>query len=251
MGNEQTTTKKNLSLSIDKKNQILPIKNDKGDGDGDGNVNSDGDGDGDIYNSDDYNNMEGQSSPPYPIMSSPAYIEPEPDPEPDTDPDPDPEPDPTLNPDDDFISSYKDMDNIQNKINDYKRTIKKYWIINSNIIYIPWAAKYIKYECRTLPPNLTGVNGFVWQGNKYQYDLRSLKTIEKRIVAWRTPFIKHPLFNDTNGTLSHLCHNSECYNWHHHTFEHLNINKSRNGCPGLERCCHKVKCIRPGEYHDK
>lgn len=52
-------------------------------------------------------------------------------------------------------------------------------------------------------------------------------------------------------TVSHLCHNSWCYNWNHHILESLAVNKSRNGCPAGNSCRHKVKCIIPGEYSDK
>lgn len=72
----------------------------------------------------------------------------------------------------------------------------------------------------------------------------------KRSVAYRVPFFGHACFDDERYTVSHLCHNNECFNWEHHVLESLAVNKSRNGCPGGDHCHHQVRCIMPGPYSE-
>lgn len=83
-----------------------------------------------------------------------------------------------------------------------------------------------------------------------QFDFRG-GTINKRIVAQRAPFYKYyPEYDIEKLTLSHLCHNSWCFNPSHHVLETLATNKGRNGCPGPDNGCkHNVPCIIPGPYY--
>ena len=95
----------------------------------------------------------------------------------------------------------------------------------------------------------TKPQGFASQGNKYQYDLRGTGVKTERPLAWRVPFLAlFPIeFEDKNWTVSHLCHDDQCYNPGHHWFEPLDSNKGRNGCPGPNHGCrHIVKCLIPG-----
>jgi len=79
---------------------------------------------------------------------------------------------------------------------------------------------------------------------KFQYDMRDIK---KRPIAWRVPFLLDPNFDNDKFTISHLCHNPQCYNYHHHAFEPLAVNKGRNGCAGGKGCAHKkYKCLMQG-----
>ena len=133
----------------------------------------------------------------------------------------------------------------------YKNTVLDYGSYNQQDIYVEWANVCLSLQCLELPPNIKGMYLFRWQNDKYQYDLRT-NLGKGRPVAWRVPFLNSPDFDDSNNyTVSHLCHNNQCYNWNHHVLEPLPVNKGRNGCPGLGRCCHKRKCIRPGPYHNQ
>lgn len=58
---------------------------------------------------------------------------------------------------------------------------------------------------------------------------------------------------DSGFTVDHLCHNTLCYNWNHHRFTPLALNKARNGCPGpMGGCLHStttdkyMECKIPG-----
>ncbi len=102
---------------------------------------------------------------------------------------------------------------------------------------------YIKEENKHLVKYLRGN----FEGG-YQYDLRSSGL--GRPKAWRVPFLDDPNYDNPDYTVSHLCHDSHCYNWRHHTFEPLHVNKARNGCPGGNHCHHKITCIRPGPYYN-
>jgi hypothetical protein len=90
------------------------------------------------------------------------------------------------------------------------------------------------------------IDGFS-QGKSLQYDGRGYDG--KRRLAWRIPFLLDPQIDVANVTVSHLCHNTNCYNWNHHTLESLDINKARNGCPGGSRCFHTPTCLRPGPFY--
>jgi len=141
-------------------------------------------------------------------------------------------------------------------INTYKNNMKRYWNLEKKSIYVEWANIHLTLDCYTLPDNQKGMTALTWQGDKYQYDTgTSLRSSRTRVTAWKIPFLNHPSFTIEDRKdgyfVSHLCHNTQCYNWNHHVFETLPINKSRNGCPGLGRCCHKDKCIRPGPYHNQ
>lgn len=68
--------------------------------------------------------------------------------------------------------------------------------------------------------------------------------------AYRVSFVMDDRYDDNAMTVSHLCHNTDCFNPKHHVLETLEVNKSRNGCPGGNHCHHRVKCIRPGEYYN-
>jgi len=93
--------------------------------------------------------------------------------------------------------------------------------------------------------------GFRGKDGKFQYDLRSTLPEEDRIRAWRVPFLEHQCYHFAGYTVSHLCHNDRCYNWRHHVFEPLPVNKGRNGCPGGLHCHHRrFVCRRPGPYYN-
>jgi len=91
-----------------------------------------------------------------------------------------------------------------------------------------------------------------WRGDNntggFQYDLRSSGLVPKRPKAWRVPFLLDPNYNDDTYTVSHLCHDNNCYNWDHHVLETLATNKAKNGCPGGNHCHHVHRCLRPGPY---
>jgi hypothetical protein len=158
--------------------------------------------------------------------------------------------DPTLDPTYENLSTNK-------YIHKYKNSLRIHWMAEPMYIDVLWKHQnyYIKLNCKVLyrEDGTTRFSdrkpsGFRWQGGKYQYDLKQDYGI--RPMAWRIPFLLDPNFWDDNMTVSHLCHNPRCYNWNHHILEPLEHNKARNGCPGLERCCHKIKCLRPGPYHN-
>lgn len=112
--------------------------------------------------------------------------------------------------------------------------VKEYFGVEGNQICL------VCFEYPRIPVALWRDNG----KSIYQYDLRSKGY--GRPKAWRVPFLEDPNYYDEDYTVSHLCHNTDCYNWEHHVLEPLYVNKSRNGCPGGLHCYHKVTCIRPG-----
>lgn len=93
------------------------------------------------------------------------------------------------------------------------------------------------------------LSGGSWEGchtkRIYHYDLmvRGLG----RPKANRVPFLSSPSY-DFNLTVSHLCHNSWCLNYHHVSLESLDVSKSRNGCIGGNCCGHQPKCIISGPF---
>ena len=111
----------------------------------------------------------------------------------------------------------------------------------------------IDLYCWHLP---TIPQGFTSNGHgKYQFDLRAAKyrsvANNSRPIAWRVAFADNPNYNNENYTVSHLCHNTNCYNWNHHSLELLPVNKGRNGCPGGRYCFHQKPCKRPGPYYNQ
>jgi hypothetical protein len=135
-------------------------------------------------------------------------------------------------------------------IKEYKKSIMGKWIDDPCFFYQWWdlIKPYIGINCMVIdqsdPPKY-----FRFQSKKWQYDLRRYNL--GRPMAWRIPFLMDPNFNNNNYTISHLCHNPNCYNWEHHVLESLDLNKARNGCPGGPHCHHLIKCIRPGPYYNK
>lgn len=112
------------------------------------------------------------------------------------------------------------------------------------LIPVWWQTEPLKLECWEVNDQFKPI-GFTFSNNKYQYDLRSFNGT--RPTAWKVPYLNHPHFND--WTLSHLCHNTNCYNPDHHILEPLAWNKARNGCPGGPHCHHFHKlCIIPGPF---
>lgn len=85
---------------------------------------------------------------------------------------------------------------------------------------------------------------------KYQFSIYNDEGVRIRPQAWRIPFLDHFEFENGKFTVSHLCHNNQCYNWEHHTFETLEQNKARNGCPGGSHCHHQTQCLRPGPQYN-
>ena len=124
----------------------------------------------------------------------------------------------------------------------------------------PWyEAEPITMTCTVIDPS-NKPRGFALdkktQGlvDHYQYSKfpDHLKTgeIDSRYKprAWRMPFLDHEHFYNKDWTVSHLCHNCACHNPEHQILEPLEVNKSRNGCPGGPACRHKVPCMLPGAY---
>jgi hypothetical protein len=104
-------------------------------------------------------------------------------------------------------------------------------------------------QCKTLI-NTPGHNppGFAF-GAKWQYSV-SENGVRRRFMAYRMSFYGTAAFEDSNLTVSHLCHNNDCMNPDHHVLEALEVNKARNGCPAGQHCCHKVRCLMPGPYYN-
>ena len=162
---------------------------------------------------------------------------------------PDPTPDPTK--ETPLLSDYK----YNSYINIYKKTLKTYWKLDQQKIYVEWADVYINLNCYVLPDEKS-MYKFRWSktSKKYQYDLRGVASLDnKRPRAWRVPFLNDPNYQGPveKYTVSHLCHNNRCYNWNHHILERLPVNIGRNGCSGLGCCHHKNRCIRPGPEHNQ
>jgi hypothetical protein len=144
-----------------------------------------------------------------------------------------------------------EAENWYNTAIQYKQRLSAVWVNHIIMVLPEWDTDNpIVLNCKHIdahnPPQ-----GFVSQGHKYQYDLRQNPFVLGRRIAWRTPFIDQPGYWDDSYTVSHLCHNNQCYNWNHHTLETLDVNKARMGCAGGPHCFHKVKCIRPGPCYNK
>lgn len=130
----------------------------------------------------------------------------------------------------------------------YKHRVLEHHTINWTIIpvedyFYDTYSTFVTLNCWNL---VVPCPGFSFQGNSYQYDLRRYNGTKPK--AWRVPFLMDPNYNNPNYTVSHLCHNPDCYNWNHHVLEPLEVNKGRNGCPGGTHCHHQIPCIRPGPY---
>lgn len=138
-------------------------------------------------------------------------------------------------------------------IANYKNELEKKWI-NCTITKLTWFNPELKLCCKKINPSNLPIGFTKTRENKYQYNFTDPNSLSKkrfRPLAYRIPFLQEKGFYDNTMTVSHLCHNSWCYNWNHHILESLAVNKSRNGCPAGNSCRHKVKCIIPGEYSDK
>jgi len=161
--------------------------------------------------------------------------------------------DPTENPNKNAPIGFTSLSGNKNDgvINTYKNTLKKSWVLKEKEVTVNWANVTIILNCYEIPrDDKHHIPGLTWQGDKYQYDLRNKGYKVERPVAWKIPFLKHTEYDNDNYTVSHLCHNDQCYNWNHHVLETLPVNKGRNGCSGLGCCHHKTRCIIPGPYHD-
>jgi hypothetical protein len=137
-------------------------------------------------------------------------------------------------------------------VSKYKQDVAKTWIDKTTIVST-WFNPNLSLECKKInPDNLP--SGFTQTGvDRYQYnftDPESTNSSRHRPVAYRIPFLKESGFYDQKMTVSHLCHRNWCYNWNHHVFEPLSVNKARNGCPAGSSCRHSVKCLIPGEYSE-
>lgn len=123
--------------------------------------------------------------------------------------------------------------------------------IDAPVLHHPWfAPEGVWTDCVAIDPDNLPV-GFVHAGNgRYQYNYNHPVMKRYRPVAYRFPFLQHPNYYDEGWTVSHLCHNSWCYNPGHVNLEPLAVNKARNGCPGGEHCHHQVRCLLPGPYFD-
>ncbi len=76
--------------------------------------------------------------------------------------------------------------------------------------------------------------------------MTAVKHCRYRPVAYRIAFLDDVNFENSDFTVSHLCHNPGCMNPSHHVFETLEVNIGRRGCAGGSHCHHKTTCIRPG-----
>lgn len=138
----------------------------------------------------------------------------------------------------------------------YKTQLKAKWVEENQMIK-PWfqpeglMLSCKKIVCDSLPEKFTK-STTVEAYPRYQYNLGTTFTSSRyRPVAYRVPFLEDPNFFDTKSyTVSHLCHNNWCYDWDHHVLETLEVNKSRNGCPGNIHCHHSIKCIIPGPFSE-
>lgn len=145
--------------------------------------------------------------------------------------------------------------NIKKKqiIKEYKRKVKANRLIFTEKIKVDQYFKggagnsTVKLKCWYIKSKIPLFRGNFDDG--YQYDLRSQGY--GRPKAWRVKFLKDVNFNNQEYTVSHLCHDNQCYNYMHHVLETLKVNKSRNGCPGGGHCHHRTTCIRPGKYYNK
>jgi len=149
-----------------------------------------------------------------------------------------------------ITDDYMDFDYRSRICSKYQNDLKRVWV-DSPTEYCAWWEDPVvvkTLDCKVINPN-NKPEGFLKKGDKYQYDLRG-RFPQERPSAWRIPFLLDTHY-DGNYTVSHLCHNDQCYNWEHHQLEPLDLNKARNGCPGGPHCHHKFKCIRPGPYYNK
>lgn len=139
-------------------------------------------------------------------------------------------------------------------VDKYKSDLKSSWIADTTTI-TPWfALDGYQLECKRVNANNLPA-GFVKVGTedreRYQYNFTDpIATTKTRFrpTAYRMSFLEHSSFYEKSTTVSHLCHNNWCYNWNHHVFEPLPVNKTRNGCPSGPHCHHVIKCLIPGEF---
>jgi hypothetical protein len=133
-------------------------------------------------------------------------------------------------------------------IEEYKTRLESIWEDKESVVEVWWSEDPIILDCKYIIPNGKRASGFRFQGTKWQYDLRSYNM--GRPMAWRIPFLNNPNYGKSGYTVSHLCHDPDCYNWRHHILETLDQNKARNGCPAGDHCHHSIKCLRPGQYYN-
>ena len=149
----------------------------------------------------------------------------------------------------------------QTRCNSLSQVIAKYQLdvssvwVDQPVVCNPWfKPQGLTLHCKYIDAGNLPM-GFVSTGiGKYQYNFTNPEaptgTKRYRPVAYRIPFLKNPDFRASDMTVSHLCHNSWCYNWKHHVLEPLGANKARNGCAAGSRCLHKTKCLIPGKFSD-
>ena len=102
-------------------------------------------------------------------------------------------------------------------------------------------------DCYEFPPGHVPHGNYIKKSAHGKRQATYMKNgIKTRSMLWRMSFYNDPNFDDMNYTVSHLCHNIECYNPVHHVLETLPVNKGRNGCPGGLLCRHSTPCIMPG-----
>lgn len=138
-------------------------------------------------------------------------------------------------------------------VNDYNTKIEAHCNVETTWVNCPAFERTdvaVILRCRefkaegSLPSSFSGANR-----NKLQYDLRS-KGLGRPVARRVALLVDQPgRFDDDTMTVSHLCHNENCYFSQHLWLESLPVNKGRNGCPGpFHGCCHQKRCIRPGPY---
>lgn len=125
----------------------------------------------------------------------------------------------------------------------YDETERHYTPVNHTKMDACWAIRQVP------------TTRWLWNPVKrqFQYDLylrRTGKIKRYRPSIRRLMFLlKDPdLYFDSRYQVSHLCHNAECYNPEHLSFEVGVVNLARNGCPGPPGCRHHPLCLVAGPY---
>jgi len=105
-------------------------------------------------------------------------------------------------------------------------------------------------HCRELPDELERGCGISRNNGRSQWAPNVGRNRRlKKLTAYRAPYDLFGVMDDVD-TVSHLCHNTVCFNPFHHALESLNTNKGRNWCPGpMSGCVHDPPCLRQGHQY--
>ena len=106
----------------------------------------------------------------------------------------------------------------------------------------------------SIPPRTAFVS-YIETSGHYQYNMKTIFTDTRyRPMFYRVFFLHLEGGISTNDkshardkkTVSHLCHNTHCYNWNHMVFEDIIINQARSYCNPSFYCNHKPRCHQQG-----